>query len=450
MKLMIVDDEPSVTESLGEYFLFKGYEVRQAHSGREALDVASVFKPDASIVDMIMPDLGGLQLIERLHQSVPGMVVLIVTGCAEITAAVDAIKRGAEHYFSKPADMGELERVLEGLRARESQRTPEAQSRICAESLKKDYLFLSDEKMARVHYQIEQVARMERVTTLILGETGTGKQHAARLVHQFSRRADGPFVEIHCGALPENLLESELFGYEAGAFTDAKRSKPGLFEVAQGGSIFLDEIGEMPPAVQVKLLKVLEGKKIRRLGGVRETSLDVRVIAATNRDLFEEVRRGKFRADLYYRINVFSIELPPLRSMLGGVRPLARFLYGQACECFGKAMEPLTPGILARLESHSWPGNVRELKNVLERLVISSSGPWPDASCLPEGMGPARPAFAAAAASAGVASIEETEWNAIEVALRHTRGNRSEAARLLKISRKTLHNKIKGRPALHN
>jgi two-component system response regulator HydG len=239
----------------------------------------------------------------------------------------------------------------------------------------RDYVFLSNPRMKDIYQQVEMVAATDEVTVLIRGETGTGKEHVARLVHQYSPRASGPFIELHCAALPETLLESELFGYEAGAFTDARKSKPGLFEQAQGGTLFLDEIGELPISMQTKLLKVLEDRKLRRLGGLKTIDLNLRLVAATNRDLPQEVKDGIFRADLFYRLNVFTLELPPLRERPDDVVVLGRFFAERFAGSLGRRLNPLTGSLLKRLQNYPWPGNIRELKNAMERLVIRAAGP---------------------------------------------------------------------------
>lgn len=294
--------------------------------------------------------------------------------------------------------------------------------------------------MQKLYGSIEQVAKQDNVTVLILGETGTGKEHVAKLVHALSSRASKPFVEIHCGALPETILESELFGYEQGAFTDARRQKLGLFEVAQGGSIFLDEIGELTPAVQTKLLKVLEQKSSRRLGGVKEIPFDARVIAATHRDLEKEVQEGRFRADLFYRFNVIPLVIPPLRSRPEDIAQLANFFLREACQTFNKNVSLFSDEILKAFKGYSWPGNVRELKHVIERMVVMSKGGMFTIKDLPKEV---RKAKGTPGTAKGVVSKSEAEKENILRALAQTNGNKSNAAKLLGITRKTLFNKIK-------
>jgi transcriptional regulator with PAS, ATPase and Fis domain len=291
--------------------------------------------------------------------------------------------------------------------------------------------------MAKVYEAVERVADLERVTVLVQGETGTGKEHVARMIHFLSKRASGPWGELHCGALPETLHESELFGYEAGAFTDARKTKPGLFETAQEGSLFLDEIGEMPMATQVKLLKVLEEKRLRRLGGTREIKLDVRIVAATNRDLGLEVEAGRFRRDLWFRLNAYTIHLPPLRERPADIPALASYFLEESCREFGRPCHGLTRQALAAFRDYPWPGNVRELKNVIDRVVITQQGPEPDWSQLSELLVAHTPATAVADAP------QAGKREAVAKALRDASGNRTQAAEILGISRKTLFNKLR-------
>ncbi|HEY5040064.1 MAG TPA: sigma-54 dependent transcriptional regulator, partial [bacterium] len=295
-------------------------------------------------------------------------------------------------------------------------------------------------EMQKLYDQVEQVAQQEKVTIMILGETGTGKEHVARLVHALSPRASKPFVELHCGSLPESILESELFGYEPGAFTDAKRQKLGLFEEAQGGTIFLDEIGELTPSVQMKLLKVLEQKTVRRLGGNKEIPLDVRVVTATHRDLEKEVKEGRFRADLFYRLNVIPLSLPALKTRPNDIVQLANFFMQESCRAFNKKLALLSDEILTLLKNYSWPGNVRELKHVIERLVITAKGNSLSAKDLPKEI---KEAKTAPAPGKTALRNEDAELENIQRALIETKGNKSRAADLLGITRKTLFNKLK-------
>jgi two-component system, NtrC family, response regulator AtoC len=387
------------------------------------------------LLDINMPDINGLQLLPDLLKASPQVAVVMITGQASHKSAVSAMKLGAEDYLEKPFHMEELELVLARFEEKLVLRHEVAAlKRQRIDELSKDYLVLNDPAMVKIYRALEEVGAKSQVAVLIEGETGTGKEHAARLLHLFSPRAAGPFVELHCAALPEGLLESELFGYEAGAFTDAKKQKRGLFEAAQGGTLFLDEVGELPVATQTKLLKVLEDRTMRRLGGIETIRLDVRVVSATNRRLSEEIAAGRFRPDLYYRLNVFSVKLPPLRDRPSDLDVLAQHFFRQACADFENHLQPLSDDAIAALHQHGWPGNVRELKNFMERLVLSALGGSVDAKEV-------RQALPAAAARAGQHS--RVDRDSIAQALKDCGGDKSRAAQLLGISRPTLYRHLK-------
>ena len=442
MKILVIDDEKSLAKTLTSFLRDLGHQVETAFTAVEGREKAIPFKPDIVLLDVHLPDILGLEIIEQIRSKNPSTAVVMITGSGTVKHAVEAMRKGAEDYLTKPLDLDELQMLLEKITANLNLRQEVADLKTALrEGYAKDYLFLSSPEMAKVYGQIEKVAPQENVTVLILGETGTGKEHVARLIHLFSPRSAKPFVELHCGAFPETLLESELFGYEAGAFTDAKKQKKGLFEVAQGGTVFLDEVGELPLTIQTKLLKVLEQKTLRRLGGTQEIKLDVRIISATNRDLEKEVKEGKFRADLYYRLNVFPLSITPLRERPEDVKSLIDFFFKEACRTFAKALEPLDEGVMDVLRAYSWPGNTRELKNAINRMVLTAEGmriikddipleitehvPSPDMD------------------KGGDLSMEEAEKRNILKALQRTSGNKSLAAKELGISRNTLLNKIK-------
>ena len=339
MKILVIDDEQSLTKILTKFLEQNGYEAHPAHTGKEGLEKNEVLKPDVILVDLLLPDYTNMQLISKLNETASNASLVVITGVGSVDTAVQAMKLGAEDYLEKPIDLEKLNIVIKKIAEKRGLLSElAALKRQQLELYRKDYLFLNDPEMQKLYEQVEQVAKQSNVTVLIVGETGTGKEHVARLVHSLSPRASKSFVEIHCGALPESILESELFGYEPGAFTDAKRQKPGLFEDAQGGTIFLDEIGELTPSVQSKLLKVLEQKALRRLGGNREIPLDVRVITATHRDLDKEVKEGRFRADLFYRLNVVPLTLPALRDRPEDIIQLANFFFQESCRAFNKKL----------------------------------------------------------------------------------------------------------------
>jgi DNA-binding NtrC family response regulator len=440
MKVLLVDDDAGLAELLADYVNSEGHESSVAYDLKGAEEALAEFQPDLVLLDQALPDGRGDDLIPLLAKT--GAATVIITGAADISGAVQSMRVGADDYLPKPLDLNRLRLVL---------RRHEAQARMKAElrnlrrfqldRFQKEFLLLPDEKMSLVYQQIERVAGLEAVNILLEGETGTGKEHVARLVHALSKRAHGPFVEIHCGAVPETLLESELFGYEPGAFTGATKAKPGLMETATGGTLFLDEIGEMPLSIQVKLLKVLEDRRARRLGGTRELELDMKVVAATNRDLAREVRIGRFRQDLYYRLNGFRVSIPPLRVRPDDLKVLAQHFLDEATREFGAPPIQLPAPVLNRLWRHPWPGNVRELKNLIERLVITRPGPEPDWEAVEELLTHA-PAEAEPFVL-GDGSIREAELHLIQEALRVTGGNRTQAAKRLGITRKTLFNKLR-------
>lgn len=442
MRILIIDDEESLVKILSKFLQQSGHEVFAAHTGADGLAKNPQLKPDMIFLDLHLPDMGGIDILAQLNAATPTVSVVVITGEGSVDSAVQAMKMGAEDYLEKPIDMEKMRIVLKRISEKRGlQREVEALRKNQREMYRKDYLFLTDPEMQKLYGEIEQVAGQEKVTVMILGETGTGKEHVARLIHALSPRASRPFVELHCGSLPESILESELFGYEPGAFTDAKRQKPGLFEEAQGGSVFLDEIGELTASVQMKLLKVLEQKSLRRLGGNREIPLDVRIITATHRDLEKEVKEGRFRADLFYRLNVIPLSIPALRDRPNDVVQLANFFLQESCRAFNKKLSLLSDDILAVLKNYSWPGNVRELKHVIERLVVTAKGNSLSVKDLPKEVREAK--SRPSSGDKGVLSRSEAEKENIKRALLETKSNRSSAAKLLGITRKTLFNKMK-------
>lgn len=441
MKVLLLDDEKAMRSALQKSLAGWGYETLEAGDAATALELAKRERPQAALVDIYLPDMNGIDFLEKLIKEVPHCGVIMVTGVGSAKTAVQSMKLGAFDYLEKPFNLGELKILLE--RVFEKGKL-QRELRIFRESAARtgslEYLALVDPAMEQVYAAVERVADQTDVTVLIHGETGVGKAHVARMVHDLSPRANKPFVEIHCGGLPEALLESELFGHEAGAFTDARRSKMGLFETAQGGTLFLDEVGELPLSIQTKLLKVLEQKTFRRLGGVSEIQLDARLVAATNRNLQTEVAAGKFRPDLFYRLNVFPILIPPLRSRPKDVELLVKFFTADTCRKMGCPVPEFSYGLLKRFYAYPWPGNVRELKNTLARILINTKGQktidetsWFLEPQLEIPLVEGKEGF----------ELEQAERNAIENALRETMGNQSRAAGLLKISRPTLLRKIR-------
>src|SRR5213078_4444116 len=371
--LLLVDDDADVVRAVGDYFERLGYEVAREDTGEGGMATFQRLRPDVVILDLHLPDVGGLEVLERLRPQ--GASVILLTGQGDIETAVRAMQLGAEHFLTKPVDMTHLAaataRVAEKVRLARQNALLRARDH---EGEGLDSLGVSP-VMRELARQIELLAASDRSTVLLAGESGTGKGWAARIVHHLSPRSRGPFVEVNCGGLSATFLDSELFGHEKGAFTDAKERKQGLFEIADGGTIFLDEIGDLAAELQPKLLKVLETKTFRRLGGTRELTVDVRTVAATNHDLVADVGAGRFREDLYYRLSVMPLHLPAVRAraredrlglvirLLGDLKPA---LPGCPAECATEALD--------RLVSAPWPGNVREMRNVLERAMILSRG----------------------------------------------------------------------------
>ncbi|MDX1430785.1 MAG: sigma-54 dependent transcriptional regulator, partial [Rhodothermales bacterium] len=366
--IAVVDDEDLFRVWLAEHLRHAGYVVEEADSGEEASELVTEFSPELMLLDLRLPDANGLDLLGEFREVDRDLVVIMVTAYGEIETAVAAVKAGAYHFLQKPVELDDLLITVEkGLEARH------LRQEVAALREQHRWLFANvelvgrSEAMQKVVEMVERVATTESTTVLLQGESGTGKDLVARAIHARSERSNRPFMEINCTALPEQLLESELFGHERGAFTDARERKKGLAELADGGTLFLDEIGDMPPAAQSKLLRFLEDSTFKRLGGTNDIRVDVRVIAATNRDLEQAVKDGDFRSDLYYRLKVVPIQLPALRERPEDCAPLALYFIEQLARELRREPPTLPPETLEILKSYSWPGNVRELHNVLER-----------------------------------------------------------------------------------
>ena len=437
--LLLVDDDASVLRAIGDYFERIGYEVWRDGTGEQAMETFQRVRPDVVLLDLHLPDSSGLVVLERLRRE--GAAVILLTGQGDIETAVKAMQLGAENFLTKPVDMTHLAAAI--ARVAEKVRLSRQNARLRAldhEAEGSGSLGVSP-AMRELARQIELLAASERSTVLLQGESGTGKGWVARVIHNLSPRSGGSFVEVNCAGLSATFLDSELFGHEKGAYTDAKERKVGLFELADHGTIFLDEIGELTPDLQPKLLKVLETKTFRRLGGTRELSVDVRLIAATNRDLVKEVEGGRFREDLYYRLNVMPLVLPPVRERsredrLDLIRRMISDLKTQLPGCPSEC----STDVLDRLLSAAWPGNVREMRNVLERSMILGRG---QAAIGIEQLPPDLRQRATTDRRYLAQSLSEVERQHIERTLRHHGGNRTRAAIELGISRATLINKIK-------
>ena len=370
VRVLVVDDEDILAWSIDTELKALGAELMRAASVREALERFPSFAPDLTITDLRLPDGSGLELLKKWHYEHPEMPVILITAHGAIDSAITALRLGAFDYLQKPFDMKDL--IAAVRRASEMAKLRQKVSSMQGREVHRADVEIVGEAPALVtlREQLRRIARSRANTALILGESGTGKELAARAIHQWSDRHGQPFVEINCASIPETLLESELFGYERGAFTDARDRKLGLFETARAGSIFLDEIGEMPFKLQAKLLRVLEYRRFKRLGGTKDIEFSGRIIAATNRNLLEEVAEKRFRADLYYRLNVLPVRVPTLRERRQDILPLTRFLLGKLAEDLGLSVPQVSSHALHKLEEHSWPGNIRELKNVLQRALV--------------------------------------------------------------------------------
>jgi two-component system response regulator AtoC len=443
--LLIVDDERSLRFSISEWARDVGYHPLEAVSGREALERAHEHSVAAVLLDLKLGTDDGLDVLRRLRQDDPTLPVIMLTGHGSLQHAVEATRLGAFDFMVKPPDLDHLGVVL--ARAIEHARL----QREVAEHRREKLQPLIGESggLKRALQRLEKAGRSSTATVLIQGETGSGKGLLARYLHAHSAREAGPFVELNCSAIPEQLLESELYGHEKGAFTDAKRFKKGLFELADGGTLFLDEIGEMTPGLQAKLLHVLETRTFRRVGGSADITVDVRVLAATHRDLPRAVSEGRFREDLYFRLNVVPIEVPSLRERPGDIGMLAEHFIEHFCRDLGRPPARLDPNALKIMVEYAWPGNVRELKNVIERVVLLEAEDEIRPEHLPAELMRGRAKTAAGASATSpfppgvVRPLVEIEQMAIEHSLQVCDGNKTRAAQLLGISRQTLRTKLK-------
>jgi len=463
-KILVVDDERLVRWSLRQKCEEWGYTILEADAGEAALKIAQQESPDLVLLDVRLPDMSGLEVLGNLKRHGDARAVIMITADPQLDDVKAALKLGAYDFVGKPVEFDELnvaiKNALEATRLRN-----EVQSLRGEVRRRTGYheVIGSSAKMTELMSFVRKVAASEATTILIQGESGTGKDLIAKAIHYESSRQEKPFVAINCSAIPETLMEAELFGHEKGAFTDAKQMKKGLFETADGGTLFLDEIGELSPLLQAKLLRVLEDQVIRRVGGVRDMQVDVRVIAASNRDLEKAVREGHFRQDLYYRLAIIAIFIPPLRDRKDDIAPLVDFFIGRYNRKFKKSVQGIAQDTRRLLMGHNWPGNVRELKNSIERAMIleeesllrsvylpfsvADSGgqtafersshpdgeqPLPNGRMLPRLYIPE-----------GGTSLEEVERAMVEMAMNQANNNQTHAAKLLDISRDALRYKLK-------
>ena len=446
MKILIVDDDAGLRKSLGLILSDAGYEVVQAEDGLAGLAAAADQKPDLILCDVRMPRLDGLGFLERYHENGGEALVLVMTAYGSLDLAVEAMKRGAYDYLPKPFGADE---VLLTVRKAEERESLRREVRRLRQEVQADRRFgeivAGSGAMRRALEVVEKVAK-HNSPVLLMGASGTGKELVARLIHRESPRGQSPFIPVNCGGIPEQLLESEFFGFVRGAFTGAEREKQGLFEAADGGTLFLDEVGDLPPSLQVKLLRALQEGEVRRLGSTETKRMDVRVISATNRDLESAVEAGDFREDLYYRLAVVPILLPQLRSRREEIPELVVHLMGRHRQRLGVDVEGIDPEAMEVLLSHAWPGNIRELENVLERAMVLTDGPRITLADLPESVRRPAPDSPGPLGDTDDLSVKRhgarLEKHLIQLALDRTGGNKTQAADLLELSPRALRYKI--------
>ena len=437
--VLVVDDEQLIRRSIAKRLSIAGYNVVEAPDGHSALDKAPN-GVDLAILDYRLPDTDGLSLLKQIRQFDPDVLVILLTAYASVETAVEAMKLGAYHFMNKPFDLEALTAIVEqALETSRLRREVRAYRTSQSREYSFDAIIGNAPSMTAVKALLARVAASPATTVLLTGESGTGKDLTAKIVHYSSERASRPFVNITCSALPETLLESELFGHERGAFTDARQQKKGLLEQADGGTVFLDEIGEMTSALQAKLLRFLEEKSFRRVGGTSDVRVDVRVIAATNRNLEDEVRHGRFREDLFYRLNVVPLKLPPLRTHTEDIPALVSYYIGLFNREFKKNVRSASPEAMRLLDRYHWPGNVRELRNAIERAMLLAGCDTLEASDFP--IGTASTTNAVELPAEGL-NLEATERSLVMQALLRTGWNQTRAAKLLGLNRDQIHYRI--------
>jgi DNA-binding NtrC family response regulator len=453
VKVLIAEDEPNALAGLAELISGWGYRTETARDGMEAWEKALQWNPAIVVTDLKMPRMDGIGLLTKLAEGGPGLnanlAVVVLTAMGSIELAVDAMKLGAYDFLQKPVDATRLKTILaNATRQRETTIELEVARRRLRETGVLGRLVGTSTAMREIFGLIEQIAP-SNVPVLITGESGTGKELVARTLHDLSPRKSRPFVAVNCAAIPETLIESEIFGHERGAFTGAVERRAGCFELASGGTLLLDEVGEMPSATQAKLLRVLEERKFRRLGARNEQDTDVRVLAATNRDPRQAVAEGHLRADLFYRLNVFNIAMPPLRELMDDLPAMVEAMIIEMNEKHGRRVSGVSAAMLEKLQAHNWPGNARELRNTIERAVVLCQDGAPlDAGHLPHGFGKNQelggPALEGNSITVRVgATVDEAERLLILRTLEAAGQNKTRAAEILGVSLKTLHNKLK-------
>lgn len=456
--VLVVDDEQSMRIFLTNILLKENYSVVTASSGAEAVNRVTCDEPDVVLLDLRLPDMDGMMVLEKIKKALPAVPVIIITAHGGVQSAVEAMKKGAYHYLTKPFKVDELLIMIDRALDREILRREITHLRKQQQKEHQTECIVGvSPAMQKVHEMIDRITESDATNVLIYGESGTGKQLVANAIHYKSRRAAKPFVEVNCASIPDTLMESELFGFERGAFTDAREKKSGLLEEADGGTFFFDEIGDMSLHLQAKLLKFLDTKTFRRVGGTKLIQVDVRIIAATNQDLFHAVEKKRFRGDLYYRLNVATLRLPPLRERKEDIPLLAEHLVQQSSRKLGKKIESISPEAHKILAQYDWPGNVRELENVIERAAILSEDTDLRAGHIPMDLmrgslggtpGGMSPGLDLKGLSLGNGSslkdiIQGIERTLISEALQRCGGNQVQAAKLLGITRDILRYRMK-------
>jgi DNA-binding NtrC family response regulator len=444
-RVLIVEDDPATRSGLTELVRTWGFTAEAAADGAEALERVTTFRPSIIVSDLVMPRMSGMELLKAIKAEGEHIKIVLLTAQGSVDTAVEAVKAGAEDYLTKPLDPNKLQRLLERLAEINRQKRENQALRRQLNDRGRFGRIIGNSPRMRALYQVLEQAAPTPAGMLILGESGTGKELVAQTIHQLSPRAAAPFIALNCAAIPDTLLESEIFGHEKGAFTGATERRAGCFELADRGTLFLDEIAEMTPATQVKLLRVLQERKFRRLGGRTEQEVDVRVLAATNIDPAIAIRDGRLREDLYYRLNVFSIALPPLRERRDDLPLLIQAFIDEFNTRDHRSVKAVAPEAMRVLEQYEWPGNVRELRNVIERATILARGELIELSHLPP-LGAiaavSAPSLANGLTIAPGMTVDEAEQKLIVATLDSAGGNKTRAAEMLGISLKTLHNKL--------
>ncbi len=446
--ILIVDDEKNSREGLGRFLESQGYDIHLAENAQEALSIIKKEGPDLIISDIRMPEMDGITLLHKTKELDPKASVILLTAYGSVENAVQAMKAGAFHYLTKPVNLDELEFVVKkALSSQHLERENiELRQELIQEKFETETIISRSPKMKKAIELAMQVAKSDS-TVLLQGETGTGKELLAHLIHNHSSRKERSFIAVHCASLTETLLASELFGHEKGAFTGATERKVGRFERAHQGTLFLDEVGEIPESMQVKLLRVLQDGVFERVGGTKSLKADVRLICATNKNLAEEVKKGRFREDLFYRINVILLEIPPLRDRKEDIRPLVDHYLKFFSRANGKKIEKVSNEAYQILENYSWPGNIRELRNIIERMVVLSTGDTLEADNIPNDIRyySSEPTVMSVSVSDDKppeGNLQAMEKELIRKKLSEVGGNKSKAAKELGISRRTLYRKI--------